>query len=322
MTTLDGLRWKPKWTTQIGCLKGCLEYLGIEMSDAWLFGGTGHAFVINIHEQLCPSGPTAWKSHVIHELGRNLGYTTDHVWAHKSHEAFAEIQKRAWEATKQAINDGLPCYGWELDIPEYYVIHGYDETGYYFNGPLCDDGKGPKPWQDLGNTEIGWVEVHFVKPDEPSDDAVVVKKALEFAVEQSEDPDKWSHELYTMGLAAYDLWIEAIQNDKADGFGTAFNAVVWAECREHARDFLAEAKGRLNGACTDLFDKAVRDYETVAAGLRTVSDVFPFLNTTDEQKEKNVKDPIRCRTALECLGKARNAEESGLQTLKKIAAEL
>jgi hypothetical protein len=60
----------------------------------------------------------------------------------------------------------------------------------------------------------------------------------------------------------------------------------------------------------------------VAAGLRTVADTFPFLNTTDEQKEKSVKDPDRCRTALESLSKARNAEESGLHTLKKIAAEL
>ena len=57
MKALDGLKWKPKWTTHLGCLKGCLEYLGVEMSDAWLFGGTGHAFVMNVHEQVCPSGP-------------------------------------------------------------------------------------------------------------------------------------------------------------------------------------------------------------------------------------------------------------------------
>ena len=48
MKKLEHLRWKPHWVTHLGCIKGCLNYLGIEVSDAWLYGGTGHAFVINI----------------------------------------------------------------------------------------------------------------------------------------------------------------------------------------------------------------------------------------------------------------------------------
>ncbi|MCD4657400.1 MAG: hypothetical protein K8S87_07625 [Planctomycetes bacterium] len=52
MKKLEGLIWKPFWTTHIGCIKGCLNYLGLNISDGWLFGATGHAFVINIHEVL------------------------------------------------------------------------------------------------------------------------------------------------------------------------------------------------------------------------------------------------------------------------------
>jgi hypothetical protein len=33
-----------------------------------------------------------------------------------------------------AIDGGVLCYGWEPAVPEYYTVHGYDETGHYF----CD----------------------------------------------------------------------------------------------------------------------------------------------------------------------------------------
>ncbi len=45
---LENLRWRPRYTSHLGCIKGCLNYLNLDVSDAWLFGATGHAFVINI----------------------------------------------------------------------------------------------------------------------------------------------------------------------------------------------------------------------------------------------------------------------------------
>jgi len=95
-------------------------------------------------------------------LGKNIGYEIDGVFGTKSAGDFAEKQKRAWEFVKSAIDQGLPCYGWELDIPEFYVVYGYDDAGYYFSGPGCDEGKGPKPWQELGDTEIGVSAVNSV----------------------------------------------------------------------------------------------------------------------------------------------------------------
>lgn len=50
MKARGNCRWVPRWVSHMGCLKGCLDYLGIGISEAWLYGGTGHAFVINLHE--------------------------------------------------------------------------------------------------------------------------------------------------------------------------------------------------------------------------------------------------------------------------------
>lgn len=310
---LDQLQWKCMWVSHLGCIKGCLEYLKIDVSDAWLFGATGHAFIINIHEVVCPSGPTAWHTEMLFELGKNIGYTIDGVWGVKSDSDFAEKQKRAWETTKHAINEGLPCYGWELDIPEYYVVYGYDDRGYYFSGPRCDSGKGPKPWEELGDTKIGWLEMYFVKPGEAADDVTTLKEALRLVLEHARSPEKWIYPKYKAGLAGFESWINALKVGNADGFGTAYNAMVWSECRGMAVEFLKEAKKRVGNRSDSLFDEAGKHYEVVAQNLRRVSEAFPFPPKGDE-----IKDTARCKDAIECLTEAREAEESGLKSLKKI----
>jgi len=113
MAEFSTLRWVPYWVSHLGYIKGCLDYLGIEVSDAWLFGGTGNAFVLNVHEDLCPSGPTAWNTSPLHHLGTGLGFRVDGVVANKREEGFAEAQRSAYELARDSIDAGLPCFGWE-----------------------------------------------------------------------------------------------------------------------------------------------------------------------------------------------------------------
>ena len=73
---LDNLRQPPLNTTQMGVLRGLADYFGLDVSTATLFGGTGHAFVINIHEAMCPSGPYLWHPGRFNQLVRNIGIET------------------------------------------------------------------------------------------------------------------------------------------------------------------------------------------------------------------------------------------------------
>ena len=317
---LENLRWKPMWVSHLGCIKGCLDYLNIDVSDAWLFGATGHAFIINIHDVVCPSGPTAWNTELLFRLAKNIGYTIDGVFGHKSKSDFAEKQKLAWEKTKQAIDEGLPCYGWELEVPEYYVVYGYDDEGYYFSGPLCDEGKGPKPWRELGDTEIGVLEMYIAKPEQAPDDVTAVKEAFRLVLEHSKSPEKWIFPKYKAGLAGFDNWMAALEAGKADGLGVAYNAVVWSECRGFAVQFLKETKERLGGELGTLFDEAIEHYRVVAENLESVCKIFPFRGP--DTKGDEVKDPERVKKALEHLRDAKKADESGLRSLEKILGEL
>ena len=70
---IENLRWVPLWISHIGCIKGCLNYLKVDVSTAWLFGATGHAFIINISEGMDVSGPTALNPVMFFKLGNNMG---------------------------------------------------------------------------------------------------------------------------------------------------------------------------------------------------------------------------------------------------------
>ena len=317
-TMLESLRWKPMWVSHMGCVKGCLDFLGIEVTDAWLYGATGHAFVINMHEVVCPSGPTAWNTEKLFQLGRNVGYQIDGVFALKTHEDFGKKQEEAWRHSIESLDKGIPCYGWELDIPEYYVVYGYDDVGYHFSGPKCDAGRGPKPWQELGATQIGCLEMYSVAPGKAVEDAQVVKDALGFVLEHAQSPEKWIFPKYRAGLDGFDSWIEALSTVKADGFGMAYNSEVWNECRSLAVEFLKEAKERMPDKVSALFDDSIGHYQAVSENLKEVARLFPFV----EHDAEHVNDEQRRATGLDHLKLARQAEESALGALQAVLKEI
>jgi len=315
---LENLRWRCRWTSHLGCLKGCLEHLGVEISDAWLFGLTGHAFVLNVHERVCPSGPTAWNTQMLSRLGKNAGYSAEAVTAVKTDRDFDKKQELAWNTVRAALDAGTPCYGWELDIPEFYVIYGYDDGGYFFSGPKCDEGKGPKPWRELGDTQIGCLEVYTVERCGPAEVRGAVKEALGFAVEFARSPKRWAYPGYGTGPAGYDNWVRALESGTADGWGAAYNAAVWGECRGFAHAFLREAAERLGGSVSAHLYKAAGQYRAVAESLKKVADAFPFFTMKPEYME----DAARRRAAVDALRTARKAEAAGLELLEWLAKEL
>ncbi len=320
MKKLENLRWRPRWTSHLACMKGCVDYLGLELTDAWLFGCTGHAFVMNIHPLICPSGPTAWNNAMLFRLAPNLGFFIEAETGHSSQDDFADIQANAFQLVKRSIDSNLPCYGWELEIPEYYLIHGYNNEGYFYRGPNVEREAGPKPWRSLGNSEIGWLEVFAVRPGYPVDARTAVKVALAFVVQLEQNPGEWSYKHYQMGLAAYDQWIAALEDERSGGFGMAYNAAVWSECRSYAKEFLMEARDRL-GAST-AFNQAVAHFSVVANKLAALARLFPFDKDDVPAMEETFGNSTRRDDAKGLLETARAAEQKGIVALQELAGSL
>jgi hypothetical protein len=320
MKIFDSLRWEPRWVTHLGCIKGCLNYLNRPVSDAWLYGVTGHAFVLNICGDLCPSGPTDWDTGMFEQLGNNAGYVLDGIFGWKGKEDLAQLQEQAWKHVRNALDNDLPCYGWELDIPEFYIIYGYDNTGYYISGPGCDDGKGPVPWQNLGTSEIGVVKVLSMRPTRLPDDRKAVREALTYALEHGLKPEKYTDPHCFGGIQGYDAWIRSVEKGIAAAFGLAYNTAVWSECRKFAVAFLREARERLYDTnLNSFFDMATTLFETVSQNLDSVKQAYPF-------DPELTMDPIllteRSQSAAKALNRAKDAEAAGFEIISDIVTHL
>jgi len=319
---LPGLKWEPKSVALLGCIKGCMNYWKKPFSDAWLYGATGYAFLINIHEQVYSHSVGAWNKTEFYQLGKNIGYETEHISGEKSHADFRLQQQQAWEAVRQAIDHGFPCYGYPLHtIPEIYLIHAYDQCGYYYNGAGCESGDGPKLWKELGLPDE-YFDLHLVKPCEPAPPANTIKDALNFVIEFSAETNKWIGPEYKAGPQAYDQWISALRLEKADAFGVAFNALVWAECRSQAAPFLSEAKRYVSSDLHPLFDDAILHYREAEKNLQKVSGLFPCFSVSPLQREENLNDKDICNEAISSLSAAKKEEILGLNALRNIVARL
>ena len=319
LVIMKKLKWTPRWVSHMGSIEGTLKFLKQKISTGWLYGGTGHAFILNIHEGLCPSGPTAWVSKMLFELAPNLGYKIAGVFVRKSDSEFPRLQEKAWAHAKQSIDDGIPCYGWELEVPEFYVIKGYDNIGYHYSGPHCDDGKGPKPWNELGISGTGIIEVYSVHPTEAANPKKVIKESFEKAIHHASNPDDIIFPGYRSGLEGYDLWISAIQDGSAVTMGNAYNAAVWAECRKYAVEFLKEANKKLTRDVKPLIDTSLSHYQDVSKNLDLLAKLFPF---SPGMSPKPIGVSSKNSDGVEYLTAARNAEEKGLDSLKPIVEAL
>lgn len=317
MKKLDNLFFKPYFVSHLGCLDGCFEYYGIEISKPWLYGSTGHGFIINIETNLCPSGPTAWNTAMIFRQSRKLGAEIDGIMAWKKDEDFSQKQEQAWNLIKKAIDSSQPCYGWQIGtIPDFDIIYGYDAIGYYYHGYTSEEGSGPKPWQEVGTTGVPLLEMYRVNRIRPDEDNATIKQAFQLILKHSQNPKDWiQYPKYKSGLEGFDQWIQAIESGGAVSFGNAYNAALWAECRIMAVEFLREAQERLGNRYHLLLEKALGYYDAVARNLTKLTEMYPF-SPQLPMEPMGVND--RTQICIDILKGAKEAEAKGLQTIGEL----
>ncbi len=314
---LNDLKWTPQWTSIIGCYHGCSKYLCFDMSVSWISGGSGHAFIMNIDPKgLCPSGPTAFKNWVINANIGRLGMMTTPVGSTKDFPRFPAKQKEAWELAKESLNYDVPVIAWEVYVPEFYVVNGYDDNGYFASGALDEKLTKSVPWDKLGTTDIGWLWLASVSKEEPKPDIEILKGVIDFTLKFATTRD-YLHDNYVSGLEAYDGWINALSSKEAVYNGASYNAAVWAECRYHAGKFLSEMKTKLPGMADPEFDELIKLYGKIAEDLKTVSEIFPF-----EMKTDKITDDSKINRAIDALKSAKENEKNALKTLVKIEQKL
>jgi hypothetical protein len=88
-------------TSLLGVLRAAADYYGIDISTPMLYGASGHAFLMNVHRELCPSGPYVWNPEPFYLLTKNLGLNVADLGFFHSGSAEEEAAHKAGELSKR-----------------------------------------------------------------------------------------------------------------------------------------------------------------------------------------------------------------------------
>ncbi len=270
MRKLENLRQPPFNTCLVGVVKGALDYYGSSASSAAAFGGSGHAFLVNIHEQLCPSGPYCWKYEEFYPLVRNLGL--EMVELGFCHNGSTPEERSALERkVREHLDKGEPCGMGNMDNQ---LIYGYDDSRLLATQPwtTCVDTTPPRltfgTWAEFGK------EIHATfwafKKAPAADESKIIRDSLRYAVDLFENPRSHSPEQYATGPAAYDNWVKAVETGQGASHGSWWNAMVWSECRAMAGAWFEEIANKHSNVSSQA-RRLGSAYTDIAARLEKVS---------------------------------------------------
>ncbi len=261
----------PYDTSLLGTVVGALHGYGIDATPAEAFVLSGHAFALNIHPDLCPSGPYCWDFHRCTGLFVNLGIEMRQLGVLPPQADRADKQ-RLEERVRSELDQGAACALLNLD---HQLIAGSDDDGFVLAQPW-----GPEPPSTPARLTFGtWAECQTGPPvafasfvPSRAASAAPLEEAVDLAVEAWRNPATVTEAPYGFGPDAYDRWLAALEGDALDEHGNWWNASVWSECRGFASRYFAApptSSAWLDGASAQVLSE---QYEQVATRLRAVSD--------------------------------------------------
>ena len=237
---LSELRQPPLNTSLMGVIRAVADYFKLDYSTPFLYGGSGHAFLANVHAELCPSGPYCWNQKRFLSLVGNLGIEMTDLGFYGGDSG---ENRGALEAQiSELLENDRPCAVLNL---ENQVIVGRDESGFVLTQPWgSNDSVTPahlefSTWKEF-NDEFHATFYSFRKIA-PIERSAVIKESLEYAIDLHRHPSRYTDEPYGVGPIAYQKWRGAIELGHGGEHGAWWNATVWSECRRMAADYLREA---------------------------------------------------------------------------------
>ncbi|MEK3705294.1 sigma-70 family RNA polymerase sigma factor [Paenibacillus sp. FSL R7-0198] len=289
------------WNSAAASIHEMLGYIGPSPSLPMVMGMSGLSFRLTILPQdIHIAGPTAYnfkevltrglqhmgyRSHAVEALASEAGLNANLVDPSmleekaKGKRLLNPRLVQALSLIRYSIHRGIPAVVWDLNIPEFGLIYGYDDAARTLYGTDFIK-SGTIPYDHVGrgvNQEV------FVLAAES--DGMIREMNLHAALTavlahyRGEDP-------YTLpntvsGLAVYAVWREALEYRRVEPNGHAYNIAVLWDARRYASEFFKELS--LQWASTACYSslipfclQAEELYRNMSQKLNTLAELFPF----------------------------------------------
>jgi hypothetical protein len=311
------VEWAPAWLTWVSATTTCLRALGEDCDAVDVAGMSGYAFVMNVHRELCPSGPTVFDWGMlpmgVHFLGRStLQFACgDCHTAERASDLTRGHCRAAYEVAAREVAEGRPCVLWGAYVPEFAAVVGVEDGRFHVKSyrectpepqppVLCEELNAPG-----GPYVLAFPTKTTMSPS--AGDSYAIGHAVQLLSAPSPSRD------YGFGLAAYDTWIAALEANQAQAFGNAYNTQCWAESRHFAHEFLQRVAAR-NAGVAEPLNRAIAAYGDVTSAMSEVAGIFGF------PPRGEVEHPANRTRAVELLRQAKVAETRAAEALAEAAA--
>lgn len=203
---------------------------------------SGMAFIFTVHKRLLSFSVTAYGQWgIVHKRAADsLGVYTVTDGGRTRHPTFQHYQKEAVQWIKSSIDAGLGAIYW---IPEFGVIHGYDDDDRIF---YVQDGHASENrillYDNFGiNFTPFWsAQIFGENVDIPAKDMVL--EALRLAMDEWERPyPVMPNQDIASGRLAYAYLIQALEQGDYDEFGAVYILDTFRVSRKEIMLFLQEA---------------------------------------------------------------------------------
>ncbi|CAI6084265.1 hypothetical protein PAECIP112173_04229 [Paenibacillus sp. JJ-100] len=307
---LDHLMMKRESKSYVDSLHAILTHTGQFQGSKYLLAGyTGMAFKLAVHRRLLPLSVTAYGQWgEAHRLGiDNLGIFTIWDGGRTRHSTFRYYQQDAVNWVRRSLDEGTGIIYW---IPEFGVIHGYDDSDRIF---YVQDGWSKEPeillYDNFGLNFTGFWYCQMFGDQVRIPEQQMLLESLRLAIEDWDTPYRLLPDRnIASGRQAYDVWIQALRSRDFDESGAAYILESFCHSRTEIRMYLQDVRGIWNE-----LDQACACYEQ----LGTLIDQMRGYMV--QQENRRILRPDTTEDLAHVLVKAKALEDEAVNYFREIS---
>ncbi len=255
---------------------------------------SGFAFRLWVHAELCPSAMSVWEFQKQKPWVENGGLSCaycDRLWDQDNIEEAR--RNEAMEMIKTSIDNGIAAIAWDIGVPEWGLVIGYDE-GTKKLATLSITGEyGEMDYAELGKREIPILNVLTITGQSDKQQADIVSGTLAIA-KQHLNGEEWCEN--AKGLAAYPVLIGFFEMEETKyclSWEMEYCLGTYAALRQYAWMFLDKYNQRELAAlykksheCWQTAYEIKKSKDMADAGIR--AEIAGLLRTAEECERQAV----------------------------------
>ena len=231
---------------------------------------SGFAFRIWVEgKTLCPSAMSIFDFKLCQSGLENAGYSSDYISRLWDENDLEQVRREeAIRTIVESIDRGIAPVVWDIGIPEWGLVTGYDEDKKVLFYLSVTGEEGEMPFKELGRREIPILSVTVPKVKNNRTEEEILKDTLKIAVSHGKG-EEWCEN--AKGLKAYEALANYFVPENIPGefsFETEYYLGTYAAWRYYAWQYLK----KMSDQNTEIKDIAA-GYEVVYKKLKAAFDL-------------------------------------------------